>query len=318
MIPVEIVLEHVPCPLGCLPGDDIILVGRDRLHNLPGEHTVVKCRTCGLMRTDPRPTPETIGFYYPDDYGPYQGTRVETLKMSTRTVPLWKRLAKSIFRFDTKLLPLLPPGRMLEIGCASGAFLHKMAGSGWQVEGLEFSAKPAASVRHLGYSVHAGRLESAPDPSLAYDLVVGWMVLEHLHDPLLALKKLHRWVKPGGRLVISVPNAAAFEFSMFKDAWYALQLPTHLYHYTPQTLGRLLASAGWQVEKVFHQRVLTNLIASIGYWLQDRKPRCHLAWYLADFPNTGVTGNIVLYPFAYALSLFGQTGRMTVWARRLQ
>ena len=62
MMPAEILLESAACPIGCPPTDETILVDRDRLHNLPGEFTVVKCRNCGLMRTNPRPTPETNSF----------------------------------------------------------------------------------------------------------------------------------------------------------------------------------------------------------------------------------------------------------------
>ena len=85
-------------------------------------------------------------------------------------------------------------------------------------------------------------------------MVVGWMVLEHLHNPLLALNKLHRWVKPGGWLVISVPNAADLEFNLFKDACYDLHLPNHLFHYSTQTLEMLLVRAGCRTKKHFTTR----------------------------------------------------------------
>jgi SAM-dependent methyltransferase len=191
-----------------------------------------------------------------------------------------------------------------------------MACQGWKVEGIELSEAAAESARLFGNSVYTGSIESAPDPNHLYDLVVGWMVLEHVYDPLAALKKLHGWTKPGGWLAISMPNADTLEFHLFKDAWYALQLPTHLYHYTPRTLEMLLARAGWEMVTVFHQRILTNLVASLGHWLQDKKPMSRLPVYLINFPGSGVVGNLLLYPIAYVLSLFGQTGRMTVWAKK--
>ncbi len=315
----NIALENRGCPIGCDGGDDIVLSGHDRLHGLPGEFTLVRCRRCGLMRTNPRPTPETIGLYYPDDYGPYQGTRVDLSDVSSRrrAYSYLKRLGRAALQTNTQCLPDLPPGRMLEIGCASGSFMHEMAARGWEVEGVEFSSHAAESARALGYPVYAGALESAPDPGKPYDLVVGWMVMEHLHDPVGALRKLHKWVKPGGWLAVSVPNAAALEFRFFKTAWYALQLPTHLYHYTPRTLGLVLQKGGWRMEGLRHQRVIRNLVSSTGYLLQDRKKLLKLAELLVDFPErAGTKGKMALYPFAYILSLFGQTGRMTVWARR--
>ncbi len=68
-------LESNPCPLGCMEGDELILTGSNRLHNLPGEFDVVRCKGCGLIRTDSRPTQETISSYYPDNYRPYEYTR---------------------------------------------------------------------------------------------------------------------------------------------------------------------------------------------------------------------------------------------------
>jgi len=313
----QIVLEEKSCPNGCQLNDESVLIGRDRLYNLPGEFQVVKCKTCGLMRTNPRPTPETIGFYYPDNYAPYQNTQVSAQTASGRSIPLWRRLIRPLFEFQTKHLPSLAPGRMLEIGCASGAFLHKMAALGWDVEGLEFSQQAAELARSLGYTIHTGALETAPAPEKPYDLVVGWMVLEHLHDPILCLKKLRQWVHPGGWLALSVPNTASFEFQTFKDAWYALHLPNHLYHYTPQTVKLVLERGGWQLERVFHHRVITNLVASLGYTFQDKGYKNWLTQVLIDSATKYWQMNYLLYPLAYPLSLFGQTGRMTVWARRL-
>ncbi len=170
----DVAIHRQPCPLGCQPNDEPVLLGHDQLHNLPGIFRIVRCCTCGLMRTDPCPTPESIGFYYPDDYSPYQGTRVnpdEGLKVRR---PMWRRFAtlliQRIVEFNNDPLPPSRPGRMLEIGCASGAFLHRMAGEGWKVDGIEFSEKAANSARSLGYRVHTGALETAPDPEEDYDL----------------------------------------------------------------------------------------------------------------------------------------------------
>src|SRR5438094_653484 len=73
-------LESVPCALGCPPNDEEILLGRDRLHALPGNFRIVRCRTCGLMRTNPRPTLDAMESYYPEDYGPYESTKVNPSK----------------------------------------------------------------------------------------------------------------------------------------------------------------------------------------------------------------------------------------------
>ena len=315
-IPKEVILEDIDCPIGCSKTDDVVLTGQDLLHNLPGIFTVVKCSSCGLMRTNPRPSPHTIGFYYPDNYGPYVGTKVQHARPKSAS---WlKRLLRPTFRYifnsNMMTLPAMAPGRMLEIGCASGAFLHHMAGEGWRVQGIEFSEKAAQTAAGLGYRVHAGPLETAPQPEEAFDLIVGWMVLEHLHDPIACLRKLHGWVKPGGYLVLSVPNANSIDFRLFNNYCYANHLPNHLFHFTPRTLTRVLADGGWELEKVHHQRVLSNLIASTGYVLRD-KGYVKMGQKFIDFPEHAGKWNYVLHPFAWLFSVFGQTGRMTVWAR---
>lgn len=311
-------LEEAGCPLHCPPSDVPVLEGRDRLHDLPGQFRVVRCATCGLVRTSPRPTPATIGFYYPDDYGPYKGTIVLPSDQSPSPgIKAWlvafgKRL------FDTKAasLPEMCPGTMLEIGCASGSFLHAMSGRGWQVDGIEFSPDAAAAARALGHHVSTGSVESVDRPASHYDLVVGWMVLEHLHDPVGALRKLALWSKPGARLAVSVPDSGALEFRLFGPRWYALQLPTHLYHYDRRTIHSLLDAGGWKVTRIQHHRTLANLIASLGYWLTD-KGLTGIGGRLVRFPETGGRlGALILFPFAYVAALAGQTGRMTVWAER--
>lgn len=313
----NVVLEDVPCCIGCMKNDELIFSAHDLLHDLPGEYSVVKCRTCGLMRTNPRPIPETIGFYYPDDYGPYLGSMVQVVKGEPPATikRLLKPLVNLIFNFNGTVLPPLAPGRMLEIGCASGSYLHKMAGKGWQVQGVEFSEKAAQAAKQLGYPVHAGPLETAPQPEHSFDLIVGWMVLEHLYDPVAGLQKLRKWAKPDAWLVLSVPNAGSLEFRLFKDKWYALQVPTHMHHFTPLSLEIVLRAGGWRLEKVHHQRTLSNLIGSLGYLLRD-KGYTKLGGKLINFPERGGRLAYALYPLSWLLSLFGQTGRMTVWARK--
>nr|PZN27499.1 MAG: class I SAM-dependent methyltransferase [Chloroflexota bacterium] len=313
-MPNTVELETRECPLGCPPDDELVLIGRDRIHMLPGEFRVVRCRTCGLMRTNPRPTLETMGYYYPDNYGPFVGAEINAA--DNGPVPAWKRALRALLELNTERLPPVPPGRMLEVGCASGAFLHRMARRGWAVEGIEPSERAAQAARALGYRVQIGSLEQATAPAEPLDLVVGWMVLEHLHEPVAALRKLAGWVRPGGWLAISVPNAAALDFRLFRDAWYSLDVPRHTYHFTPQTLRRLLDAGGWRMERLLHQRVAIDLVCSLGYVFGDRGVAPGLARRLLDFPNQKY-GMYYTFPLAFVLALVGQTGRMTVWARKM-
>lgn len=312
-VPEAIELEAADCPL-CGPAPAArVLSGCDLLHDLPGEFTVVECGKCRMLRSDPRPTPASIGYYYPSDYGPYLGTLVASRGeggLKARLIALGKRI------FDTKAhaIPAMAPGHLLEIGCASGSWLHYMAAQGWQVEGIEFSPEAATSARKLGYRVDAGAVETIDREEASFDLIAGWMVLEHLHRPLDVLRKLRQWVKPQGKLAISVPNAGSLERKLFGARWYALQLPTHLYHFDPASIRKLMASAGWRVTRIYHHRTLANAVASTGYWLRD-KGHHRVGQNLINFPERGGRfGALALFPFAWLAALFGQSGRMTVWA----
>ncbi|MGI8845755.1 MAG: class I SAM-dependent methyltransferase [Thermoleophilaceae bacterium] len=207
-------------------------------------------------------------------------------------------------------------GRALELGSASGVFMEKLRSEGWTVDGIEPGAEAAAEARRRGFTVHCGPVETAPPPHEPYDLVVGWMVIEHLHEPLDVLQRLSEFSRPGAKLAISVPNAASQEARVFGDAWFALQLPTHLFHYSPRTIRMLLEAGGWRTVKVSHQRNLTNLVVSVGYRLQDRRPSSRVGAWMLDFPHK-TKWHYATFPLAAIAAAVGQTGRMTIWAERV-
>ncbi len=315
-IPSDVELEFNKCPMGCDADDTRLFTGRDLLHDLPGEYVIVKCNSCQLLRTSPRPTVETIGYYYPKNYGPYEGTKITNGVEQPSRHSFLKRLLRVKNGSNSNCLPDQTPGRMLEIGCASGSFMFEMKNKGWETHGIEFSEDASANARSSGLSVFTGTIETAPEPDHPYDLVVAWMVLEHLHDPVLALQKLRSWTKPDGWLVVSVPNASAWSFKFFKNNWHALQLPSHLFHFAPDTLRKVLLKGGWIMERVNYQQNISSPIASMGYLLQDKGYLKRLAVSLVRFPSKGTRwGWRVARPFASIESKLRQSSRITVWAR---
>ncbi|MET0027159.1 MAG: class I SAM-dependent methyltransferase [Candidatus Thiodiazotropha sp.] len=304
-----VALESRPCPLGCASDDEPVLHGHDRINGLPGEYQVVRCLSCGLLRTNPRPTAQTIGFYYPDDYPPYLATRVSP----SAGRPGLKAWLRKMLDTRAQAIPPLEAGRMLEIGCASGSYLHQMSARGWDVTGIEFSPQAAEMARNNGYTVHTGALEAVDLDQGGFDLVVGWMVLEHLHDPVASLRKLHEWAKPGAWMALSVPNIDSLEFRLFKQRWHALQLPSHLYHYTPRTIGSMLEKTGWQLHSIHQQRVLSSLFASLGHLLDEKGYPGLRRWVVGE-PGDRIRMHQLFYPLALLVAAAGQSGRMTVWA----
>ena len=306
--------ESAPCPNGCEGESQVLFTARDRLFRLPGEFTVVKCGTCSLIRTDPRPTQDTIGFFYPEtDYCAYLPLPQTAAVNTTRAWRVFRYAYQKLVRRNTRNVPSIRPGKMLEIGCATGHFLAEMAAKGWQVQGVEMSPGAAAQARAAGFEVSCGALESLPDLPGGFDLIAAWMVVEHLHDPVLSLRKLARWGSPGCWLAISVPDATDFQLRLFRDRWFALQAPTHLYHFTVKSIRQVLAQGGWRVERVFYQRSLANYSRSLSYVFED----VGAPSWLSMLPRR-LADERLMYPISCLLAALRETGLITVWARKAE
>jgi SAM-dependent methyltransferase len=264
--PPGVELEERRCPSGCAADDELVLEGRDRIHGIPGRFRVVRCRSCGLMRTDPRPSAATIGVYYPDHYQPYASTG-EQVVVSRSAI---KRTLRRWLGLEPRRLPAVAPGRAVEIGCASGSYLQQMRRDGWAVEGIEFSESAASQARAQGLQVATGSVETASPGMQPVDLVAAWMVLEHLHEPVAALRRIRSWVRPDGYLVGSVPVHGRLFLRLFGGASYDLHLPNHLYHFTRSSLTNLLRLAGWRVERIVWQRNPNTLLWTLEYVATDR------------------------------------------------
>lgn len=315
LLPQGVKLEDVPCPHGCPDGDTMLFDAADRINGLPGRFTLVRCNCCGLVRTNPRPTAETMGFYYPDNYGPYMGTKV-TIERRGLSKAL-RGAVRRLIDFRAHKVPNLSSGKALEIGCASGGFLAKLSSYGWSVTGLEFSPTAAVAARQQGFNVIQGALEDVNLPKETFDLVVGWMVLEHLHHPITALRKLHEAAKPGAWLVLSVPNCTG-GLQQFGPDWFPLHVPNHLFHFSRETLGKLLQAGGWEIRRCMQQRVLIDWPLSMALKLQSRNLLPWLSGMLLQLPNGagGLVFNVLCYPLAVVQAARGKGSRMTVWAKR--
>lgn len=315
--PSGVELETQPCPNGCLASDEPVMEGSDRLHGLGGVFRVVRCQRCGLMRTDPRPTAATIGAYYPDDYGPYQSSKVASPRIKPRR---WHHrvkgtLARWLSR-DARRLPPLEPGHLLEVGCASGAYLQELKSKGWTVEGIEYAETAAEAARDAGLSVQTGSVESAHAPARTPDVIAAWMVLEHLHEPVDALRRMRAWVQPDGWLVGVVPDASAFDRRWFGNHWHGLHLPNHLYHYDPASLRQILQRGGWNLVHLRWQPNEQNLLRTLDSWLGERHhPRAQRA--LQWFKNSRGARRWRRH-LGWLLGLSHQSGRMEFWARPMR
>jgi hypothetical protein len=78
-------------------------------------------------------------------------------------------------------------------------------------------------------------------------VVVIWHVLEHADNPISMIQETVRILRPGGMLVVAVPNFGSFQARIFREGWFHLDLPRHRYHFTPDTLLRCLSGNGFRI-----------------------------------------------------------------------
>jgi SAM-dependent methyltransferase len=296
-------LETVSCPL-CGSTDAVpVVVGSDRTCGVPGRFQVVRCGGCALLRTDPRPTRTTIRRYYPADYAPYQ-LRAQAPHQEQH----W------LDRRVTAMPPVSPPGRLLEIGTSFGAFLNTSKLAGWDVTGVEFDEPTAARAAALtGAPVHADSVESVQLEPASFDLICAWQVVEHFHDPVLALRRCFDWLRPGGWLAIAVPDIGSVEFRLFQERWFALELPRHLFHFTSSTCRAMFETCGFGENRLVRPRTIYTALRSVGEIAEERGL---LARGNGRAVANSLPARLVNLVGGYAAAAVGQTATFTMMGRK--
>jgi SAM-dependent methyltransferase len=204
-------------------------------------HALMRCTRCGMHFVSPHPADEDrVAFYDDDSYFDQIYTEA----------PIARFLRD---RWETSRLALTLPvagRRLLEIGCARGTFLERAVRAGFDAVGVEVSpgASKAAGER-TGVSVFTGSLEEASFEDTSFDVICGWDVIEHVPHPGAFLNEIHRILKPGGRLLLSCPNVAAWPRKVFRRRWWTLRPDQHLWHFDPGTLRGALVDAGFSPKR---------------------------------------------------------------------
>lgn len=310
----------VSCPLCSSMEHRVLFEARDRLMNVPGTFAVVACSNCGCQFTNPRPSERSLLRYYPTEYAPYA-----TKPPNARTG--WKAVLSRLFHaymYPIDVVdPLQVPGqRLLEVGCAAGAYLHTQKKYGLELFGIKYGEEPARYAREvLGLNVIHGELVDGHYADKFFDGAVAWMVLEHINNPRGFLRELHRVLKPGAVFTFSIPNSACWESRVFKSDWYALDVPRHLTHFSRNSMARMLEQEGFRVDHVWYQRNLDTLVASVGLRCESIWGSSALTqWFVHFSDHTSPLVRFVLRPMfqpvAYIVSWLHQSSCLTVVAHR--
>lgn len=142
----------------------------------------------------------------------------------------------------------LEPGTVLDAGCGPG-YLLDAVGDEWERFGLEVSARAVEHARRFG-DVRLASLEECPFPDAAFDLVVCHHVIEHVADPIAAIRQIHRVCRPGGRLVIATPDFDSAMARRFGPRYRLLHDGTHISLFSNDSMHRFLRDHGFAIDGV--------------------------------------------------------------------
>lgn len=185
-----------------------------RLRRFTNEYCVVECRECGHRYLDPRPSAQSLYLHYPDSY--YAGREPSDPVQSVRY---------------KKQLEMLPGtlGKLLDVGCATGAWLSVAKKSGWECYGTDFvearGQMPEIDIRIGEFP----NIDYQPD---FFDVVTAWGVLEHVYAPSAYFSTAWRVLKPGGKFIFLVPNAN----SLWSRWAYKEDIPRHVHFFTNKSI----------------------------------------------------------------------------------
>jgi SAM-dependent methyltransferase len=252
-----VTLVSVPCPRCGGTKSVQVARGKDRLCGIPGEYYAAECCGCGLWFQNPRPPLDRLGDLYPQDYLPHASPQPAALRRGAAEY-LRRHLGYAEIKPDAEAgfqwtaLPVFSPvrrwltgvnltpryvpgGKLLEIGCASGARLLYLRRLGWEkLYGIELMPAAAAQARESGFEVVSGQIEKnlSAYPDGFFDAVVSSMVFEHLADPFAVVAEIAKKLKPGGELLFSTIVRNSLDHKLFGDYWGGFDFPRHMVHFS--------------------------------------------------------------------------------------
>lgn len=325
-------LETIDCPL-CKASDYSIYIksAKELYNNLDEYFNVQMCENCGHYYTNPRPTKETISYFYPDEAGYYTPTIYKEpsgffykiyksilnlyfgYNLDVNIPPIFTKIVfffKKSYFYTSHIPRFKANGKLLDIGCSYGNYLVKMRNFGWDVYGTEINSKAVEFAQNNLKLKNVKNIffEEYPFKGEYFDVVNMNMVLEHVYDPSFNIKKIYDILKKDGGLMISVPNMDGFEAKLHKEYAYTLQVPEHLHHFTPKRITKLLEDNAFEVIRIVYQNSDRDFVAPFGY--KNSK------FYYKLFHNK-IIRKIFVKSFINLLSMLGKTSRMSIYARKI-
>lgn len=198
--------------------------------------TVERCTRCGMRALSPEP--DAVKMEEFDDGSGYDDAFA------------WREALMERHRISLGALErVVPPGRLLDVGCGPAFLMEAARERGWRCTGVDPSPFSVARARSLGFDAHEGLLEEAGFQPGTFDAIAMLQVVEHLPDPRPLLAECRRVLRQGGALLVATPNPASLLARAKREGFNYWIPPMHCAWYTPAALERLLQKAGFAVKR---------------------------------------------------------------------
>jgi len=226
-----------------------------------------RCRGCEIVYLFPIMSKEEEADFYRAEFEKY---------MAGRSGAGWKSPQAHFRSYQPegeRRLPLVRPflkqaDDVLEIGSSTAYFLDDLRGYVNSVTGVEPSQAYREHANSIGIKTHNSLDELSGN---LFDVIFLYYVLEHLRDPIAYMSSLSSWLKPGGRILLEVPNVDDVLLNPYNIPNFApfYWQKAHYYNFSPRTLTDVLTRAGYSVQMIPAQRYdLSNHMV----WMMEGKP----------------------------------------------
>lgn len=261
------------CPL-CSAGRELQSVVTGHVYgDATASRSFFHCHACDVRYQYPGLTPEEEARFYAAEFEGFMASRAGESGGWLKTEQHLVANEATRLRRMNYLAPWLgTPSDILEIGCSSGFMLYPLAASGHRCIGIEPSGVFGEFVKGRGLPVYESLAQlRSKVPQAKFDLILHFFVLEHIADPRAFLSEQMEMLKPGGRIIFEVPNAAdplfsVYDIPAFERFYWSV---AHPWYFSEPSLRFLLDGLSGSFELLRDQRYdLSNHMV----WARDGRP----------------------------------------------
>lgn len=212
---------------------------------------LLECHQCGTLTTWPQPDPERIKLYYDSPaYISHDSDKpglVTNIYRFARKITLAQKFSL-INKYSTA-------STILDVGCGTGEFLAYCQRKGLDVTGIEPGTKAREYAKNKHFLNVLEKMELLGSENKTFTTITMWHVLEHFHDPAGAVNTLEKFLQPGGKLIIALPNFSSYDAKHYQQFWAAYDTPRHLVHFNQKSFKHFSGNLGFKVEKIIPQKL---------------------------------------------------------------